>query len=154
MTTALHNKGIATKVLRPGRLSGNIQETTPGTRDATSIDLAIKPDICRFIGKYTKEIQGITVADERLLLVDKLTCFGGRSENQDQKIMSDLQDILFCVSRLDEQKLTVPEDLAALLTQEVWELFWRRLAGRCSDEDFAMYLAELPPLFSNPMLPS
>lgn len=154
MTAALRNRGITTKVLdgRPDRLSGNIPETAPGTRDATSIDLAIKPDIARFIGRYTKEIQGITVADERLLLVDKLVSFGGRSENQGGKIISDLQDILFCTSKLDEQKITVPEDLSALLTRDVLDLFWRRLAERSGDYTF--YTDTLPPLFSKPVLPS
>ncbi len=129
----LQAKGITTKKeQRPNRFSANVPETASGHRDATSVDLAVKPGITSIL-PYTTSIGDITVADPRLLLVDKIRCFTERSDNQDKKLENDLQDILFCVDEIVEKyPVPLPAVLVNLIDDDVWAKYWVRLAERAS----------------------
>ncbi|KAF8882361.1 hypothetical protein CPB85DRAFT_1212836 [Mucidula mucida] len=143
----LQSQGITTKKeQRPNRFSANVPETAPGNHDATSVDLAVKPGIVSIL-PYTKSVGDITVADPRLLLVDKIRCFTERSDNQDKKLRTDIEDIEFCIDEiLKENEYPLPAVLVHLLNDDVWLKYWARLAERASMEsveDQKEYFQEL-----------
>ena len=119
----------------PNRLKANVPASAPGEHDAVSIDVAIKPEVVSFL-KYTKVLEGIRVADERLLLVDKIRCFTGRPEGSDGKIQNDIKDIQFCVSRMEDEKQILPPMLKEQLSHDIWLKFWPRLKDRTELDNY------------------
>lgn len=139
MIRALEANGIITRPLEfPNRFSAHVPESSPGKHDATSMDLAVKPNLPSLL-LFTKVIDGITVADERLLLVDKIRCFTERSDNQDKKLQSDLQDILFCLGQIEDEEGVVPDQLKARIAKDIWPRFWLKLEARTDRGDYEIF---------------
>ncbi|KAF4583614.1 hypothetical protein EYR38_002369 [Pleurotus pulmonarius] len=110
----------------PQRWSATVPETTSGAKDATSIDIAWKPEI-RDLFEHTDIVDGVTVAGLHLLLVDKIRTASRRGRGQDQKIINDMSDIFFCLCEMEGRKAAViPDKLKVSLTPEVWAEFWKR----------------------------
>ncbi|KAF4564889.1 hypothetical protein EYR40_011063 [Pleurotus pulmonarius] len=110
----------------PQRWSATVPETTSGAKDATSVDIALKPEISDLF-EHTDIVDGVTVADLHLLLVDKIRTASRRGGGQDQKIINDMSDIFFCLCEMEGRKAAVvPDKLKISLTPEVWAEFWKR----------------------------
>lgn len=123
---------------RPGRFSANVPESAPGNRDATGIDLAIKPYIASIL-EFTKEVDGIRICDEPLLLVDKIQCFGTRSSGH-RKLKTDLEDIFFCIMQLDGHQQTIPSRLQEIFLEKFsWDRFWPRLLEHSDDDSDVLF---------------
>ncbi|KAF9017275.1 hypothetical protein BDZ89DRAFT_993973 [Hymenopellis radicata] len=128
---ALNSSGIHTIMAdstRPDRFSANVPASSPGARDAVSVDLAVIPHTSAIL-RFTKQINGIVVADERLLFLDKIRCFTERGAGQDKKVTDDVTDIMFCLDVLVVDLLPIPQDLVRLIIPDdsVWEKFWVKL---------------------------
>ncbi|EFI28541.1 hypothetical protein CC1G_13563 [Coprinopsis cinerea okayama7 len=82
---SLNNRGIYVRPTRDNRFAATIPESTAGAKDAISIDLAVKSNIDDLL-QFTEDIHGVRVADERLLIVDKIICLPQRHISATQKI--------------------------------------------------------------------
>ena len=127
----------------PNRFFANVP-ANPGKLDAVAIDLAVKPDVPNLM-RYTKEIKGITVADETLLIVMKIKSSTLRRLNQTQKLWGDLDDVLFCTLTAAQTGMKVPPELLETLDEDTMKGFWRHVhAERTRDyTTFQSFLQEI-----------
>ncbi|EAU93569.1 hypothetical protein CC1G_02799 [Coprinopsis cinerea okayama7 len=109
------------------RFAATVPESEEDAKDAISIDLAVQRDINALI-PFTREIEGVTVADERLLIVLKIQCLPERSVASSKKVGSDFEDVMWCASRLHEENIQLPESLSKQLSEDVIRNFFEAVA--------------------------
>ncbi len=120
----------------PKRWNATISESSPGAKNATSVDIALRPDI-KDVLEHAEIVDGVVVAGLHLLLVDKIKTMSSRGVVASAKIETDLQDVLFCTSEIERRKKGfVPEDLKKSLTGDIWTKFWAQVlhAGRGAED--------------------
>ncbi|KAF4583615.1 hypothetical protein AB1N83_012733 [Pleurotus pulmonarius] len=128
LITDMAAAGISVRPNRknPQRWSATIPESSPGAMNATSVDIALKPDI-REVFEHAELVDGVMVAGLHLLLVDKIKTASTRADGKCGKIVNDMNDIFFCLSEMERRKAAyVPDKLKETLTPEIWENFWKR----------------------------
>lgn len=113
----------------PNNFEGRHPTSAPH-RDKVKIDFAVHRDVAA-LSHYTVKMDGVTVAKIPLLLVEKIVASAERQlPLKSNKVVADLDDILFCLNNLMKKKnAKVPDDdlLRYRLTKEVWRGFWDRL---------------------------
>ncbi|KAF9496467.1 hypothetical protein BDN71DRAFT_1446205 [Pleurotus eryngii] len=120
----------------PKRWNATIPESSPGAKNATSVDIALRPEIEDVLG-HAEVVDGVVVAGLHLLLVDKIKTMSSRGVVASAKTETDLQDVLFCTSEIERRKKgLVPHNLKQCLTDDIWMRFWAQVlhAGRGAED--------------------
>ena len=68
----------------------------------------------------TDEAHGITCANPRLLLADKIGTVADRGDRNGTKRVSDMEDITFCIQKMFENSEKMPSELKNLYTPAEW----------------------------------
>lgn len=110
--------------------------------DAVKCDMVTKPaNLMSLFLKYSLQDEklSITCAGPALLLADKIHTYADRGETRGKRL-SDLEDIVFCMSKMYENAETMPNELKSLYTAEDWN---KVLEGFEMDEDNGGHYKEL-----------